>query len=178
MNLKNRYGNGYECLVNTERNVTVMQQQLTDLQPILVAKGKETEEQLIIVSRETEAADKIKTSVAAEEADAQKIADEANAIKTDCEKELAEAIPALKAAEDAVNCIKKGDIAELKGIAKPHPSVVLVTSVVCMFKGVIADSKMNAETQKKEKDWWTPSVKMMMQSDFLKSLIEFDKEGI
>jgi dynein heavy chain len=70
MNLKNRYGNGYECLVNTEKNVTVMQQQLTDLQPILVSKGKETEEQLIIVSKETEAADKIKTSVAAEEADA------------------------------------------------------------------------------------------------------------
>lgn len=36
MNLKNRYGNGYECLVNTEKNVTVMQQELTDLQPILV----------------------------------------------------------------------------------------------------------------------------------------------
>lgn len=52
----------------------------------------------------------------------------------------------MKAAEDAVNCIKKGDIAELKGIAKPHPSVVLVTSVVCMFKTVPPDFKMNNET--------------------------------
>jgi hypothetical protein len=47
-----------------------------------------------------------------------------------------------------------------------------------MFKGVAADSKMNPETQKKEKDWWTPSVKMMMQSDFLNSLVNYDKEGI
>jgi len=39
-----------------------------------------------------------------------------------------------------------------------------------MFKGVAPDSKMNPETQKKEKDWWGPSVKMMMQSDFLNSL--------
>jgi hypothetical protein len=40
---------------------------------------------LIVVAGETEAADKIKASVSIEEADAQKIADEANAIKTDCE---------------------------------------------------------------------------------------------
>jgi len=60
---------------------------------------------LIIVTKETEEADKIKASVSIEEADAQKIADEANAIKTDCETKLAEAIPALKAAEEAVKCI-------------------------------------------------------------------------
>jgi len=40
---------------------------------------------------------------------------------------LAEAIPALKAAEDAVNCITKGDIAVLKGFAKPPAAVGLVT---------------------------------------------------
>ena len=54
------------------------------------------------MSEETEAADKIKESVAKEEADAQKIADSANAIKTDCETQLASAIPALKKAEEAV----------------------------------------------------------------------------
>jgi len=30
---------------------------------------------------------------------------EANAIKEDCEKDLAEAMPALEAAENALNCI-------------------------------------------------------------------------
>jgi hypothetical protein len=40
------------------------------LQPILIQTGKETEEKLVVVSAETEAADKIKAGVAVEEADA------------------------------------------------------------------------------------------------------------
>lgn len=63
-----------------------MEKELVDLQPILVQKGKETEEKLVIVTRETEAADKIKQTVSVEENEAQKIADEANEIKTDCEQ--------------------------------------------------------------------------------------------
>jgi dynein heavy chain len=131
MALKNRYANGYDCLVDTELKVNSMQKELEDLQPILIETGKETAAKLIIVTEETEAADKIKTSVAIEEADASKIAASANAIKTDCETQLASAIPALKAAEDAVNCIQKGDIAVLKGLANPPPDVKLVTGVVC-----------------------------------------------
>jgi len=91
---------------------------------------------------------------------------------------LAQAIPALKAAEDAVNCITKADIAVLKGLAKPPPDVKNVTAVVCMFFGIKPDVKMNPETQKKEKDYWGPSIKMMMDTNFLKNLINYDKEGI
>jgi len=84
-NLKDRYANGFDCLVETETKVNTMQKQLEDLQPVLVQTGKETDAKLIIVTKETEEADKIKAGVAIEEADAQKIADEANAIKVDCE---------------------------------------------------------------------------------------------
>lgn len=59
---------------------------------------------------------------------------------------MAEAIPALKAAEDAVNCITKSDIAVLKGFAKPPAPVALVTSVVCMFMKMPPVAKMNPET--------------------------------
>lgn len=59
-NLKDRYSNGYDCLITTESNVNVMEKELVDLQPILIQKGKETEEKLVIVTKETEAADKIK----------------------------------------------------------------------------------------------------------------------
>ena len=76
-NLKDRYSNGYDCLIQTESSVNIMEKELVDLQPILVQKGKETEEKLVIVTKETEAADKIKQAVSIEEADAQKIADEA-----------------------------------------------------------------------------------------------------
>lgn len=62
-----------------------MKQEIIDLQPIIIQTGKETAEKLVVVTAETEEADKIKAVVSVEEADAQKIADEANAIKTDCE---------------------------------------------------------------------------------------------
>ena len=84
----------------------------------------------------------------------------------------------MKAAEDAVNCITKGDIAVLKGFSKPPAAVALVTQVVCMFMNVPPATKMNPETQKREKDYWGPSLKMMQDSGFLQSLINYDKEGI
>lgn len=36
--LKDRYSNGYECLISTESNVNVMEKELVDLQPILIQK--------------------------------------------------------------------------------------------------------------------------------------------
>ena len=42
--LRDRYSNGYDCLIGTENKVNVMQKELEDLQPILVETGKETEE--------------------------------------------------------------------------------------------------------------------------------------
>jgi dynein heavy chain len=83
--MKDRYSNGYDCLIGTESKVNIMKQELIDLQPILIETGKEVAAKLIVVTAETESADKIKAAVSIEEADAQKIADEANAIKTDCE---------------------------------------------------------------------------------------------
>lgn len=180
MNLKNRYSDGYDCLIDTERKVNEMERELVDLQPILIQKEEETSAKLVIVTKETEAADKVKKVVAAEEAEASKIADEANVIKVDCETQLAEAIPALKAAEEAVNCITKGDIAVLKGFSKPPAAVGLVTSVVCMFRDIPPEMKQNPDTGKKEKNYWGPSLKMMQETSppFLSTLINYDKEGI
>jgi len=53
MGLRNRYGNGYDCLVDTESKVSIMQKELEDLQPILIQSKKEADEQLIVVNRET-----------------------------------------------------------------------------------------------------------------------------
>lgn len=66
----------------------------------------------------------------------------------------------------------------LKGLAKPPPDVKNVTMVVCMFFGKAPETKMNPETQKKEKDYWGPSIKMMMDPGFLKSLINYPKDDI
>jgi dynein heavy chain len=164
--------------VETETKVNQMQKQLEDLQPILIETGKETEAKLIIVTKETEEADKVKSAVSVEEADAQKIADEANTIKVDCETQLAEAIPALKAAEEAVKCITGQDIAILKKLGKPPDDVKLVTQVVCMLFGKKPEIKMNPETQRREANWWVPSLQIMNDTKFLNNLINYDKEAM
>lgn len=87
-------------------------------------------------------------------------------------------MPALKAAQDAVKCITKGDIAELKNLAKPPTDVTLVTKVVCMLFGVAPIREMNPETQKREENYWKPSVTMMMDPKFLTKLIEYEKDDL
>lgn len=129
------------------------------------------------MTREADAANKIKEALAVEEAAAQKIADSANAIKQDCEEQLAQALPALKAATEAVKCITKGDIAELKNMGKPPADVKLVGMVVCMLQDVPPAYVVNPETQRKEKDYWKPSVQMMMKPDFLATLVDYDKDN-
>ena len=57
--------------------------------------------------------------VADERAIVQKAVDEARAISDECERDLSEAMPALKAAEKAVECITKNDIALLKKLGSP-----------------------------------------------------------
>ena len=68
MALKNRYENGYNCLISTEANVSKMQRELEELQPKLIETSKETEKKAKIVEAETMDAEKIREVVAGEEA--------------------------------------------------------------------------------------------------------------
>jgi dynein heavy chain len=43
MALKNRYSNGYDCLIRTESSVSKMQKELEDLKPKLIETSKITE---------------------------------------------------------------------------------------------------------------------------------------
>ena len=161
MGLKNRYENGYSCLISTEANVSKMQKELEDLQPKLIEASKETAIKEQIVEGEAVAAEKIKVVVAADEAVASKAAAESNAIKEDCEKELAEAMPILKSAEKALDCITPNDITNAKKMLKPPDDQKMVLSAVCVLMGLKPDAKMNPETQKKEYDYWPVAIKMM-----------------
>lgn len=74
------------------------------------------------------------------------MADDANAIKVDCETALAEAIPALEAAKEALNAITKNDITEIKTVQNAHVDVVMVMQGVCILLGQPPDSKMDPAT--------------------------------
>ena len=63
-----------------------------------------------------------------------KEAEEANAIATQVQSELDKALPALQAAEEALNVLTKKDKAELKAYAKP-PALVELTLSATMTVG-------------------------------------------
>lgn len=69
--------------------------------------------------------------VAADEALANEAAAAAQAIKDDCESDLAEAIPALEAAIAALNTLKPADITIVKSMKNPPAGVKLVSLYCC-----------------------------------------------
>ena len=93
---------------------------------------EKTNELISIVGKETEIAE-------AEEAVATETAKETAAAKNAAEtekaaadKELSEAVPAMEAAKEAVNCLTKASIQEMKALANPPPAVLDVAKAVLM----------------------------------------------
>lgn len=134
--LKDRYTNGYNTLIETENKVGAMREQLEALQPQLVTKSKEVEVKGAEVETATIAAEKVREVVAAEAAIAQESADAANSIKTACETELGKALPALEAAEKALDAITKKDVTEMKTVKQFHVDVERVLQGVLILMGI------------------------------------------
>lgn len=80
---------GLEKVYFAEAQVSVMKQELEDLQPILLKTAQETNILLTQIDADTRDAEATRSIVEAEEAIANIKAGEAKAIKDDCEAELA-----------------------------------------------------------------------------------------
>eukprot|EP00951_Prasinocladus_malaysianus_P010352 scaffold75916_cov45-Prasinocladus_malaysianus.AAC.1 len=73
-------------------------------------------------------------------------------------------MPALNAAVSALNALNKNDITEIKSFSKPPPLVQMTMEAVCILNGQKAD--------------WDSAKKMLGDSNFMKNLVEFDKDNI
>lgn len=115
---KARYENGLTKLVGTEAQVAGMQAELIELQPKLKTASAETEAMIVSISGVSAEVAAKSDLVAKEEAVCTAQAATAQAMKSDCEAQLAEAIPALNAALKAVAGLSKGDITEVRSLKK------------------------------------------------------------
>ena len=97
---------------------------------------------LIITSYLTQVEAK-KEIVACDEALANEAAAAAQAIRDDCENDLAEAIPALQSAINALNTLKPSDITVVKSMKNPAPIVKFVIEAVCVMKAGIVTGSPN-----------------------------------
>lgn len=116
LTLRNRYLTGLEKLEFAASQVSVMQEELQALQPELIKTSAETEKLMIKIEQDTVEVEAKKEVVAADEAVANEAAAAAQAIKDDCESDLAEAIPALESAISALNTLKPADITLVKSM--------------------------------------------------------------
>ena len=131
-----RYEVGLEKLDFAASQVSIMQAELTALRPKLVAQSQLSDKLMIKIEQDTVNVEAKKEVVAADEALANEAAAAAQAIKDDCESDLAEATPALEAALAALDTLKPADITIVKSMKNPPTGVRLVMESVCVLKGI------------------------------------------
>ena len=151
-------------LDETNNIVASLKIELGKLQPVLDQKSKEAAELLIKVAGDKAEADKIKEVV---EKDAAEVAVQAAAVKVvadDAQRDLDVALPALKAAEKALEGLDKKDINEVKSFPKPPPAVVTVMEAVCLLLG--------------EKMDWDTAKQVLSRGTFMDELINYDSANV
>ncbi|XP_058956956.2 dynein axonemal heavy chain 7 [Pocillopora verrucosa] len=179
MKAKKRYETGLEKLASAQSQVSAMQGELEALQPQLIQAGKEVDEIMVVIEKDSVEVAKTEKVVKADEAVANKQAAAAQAIKDDCDKDLGEAIPILEAALAALNTLTPADITVMKTMKSPPAGVKLVMEAICILKGIKAERIPDPSgTGKKIEDFWGPSKKLLGDMNFLKSLQSYDKDNI
>ena len=178
--LKSRLEIGLDKLLTTEKEVQVMQEELTALQPVLAQTAKEADEMLEVITVDKAEADKTKAEVRQQEEDANKQAAAAKAIADDAQRDLDQALPALEAALKSLKSLQRSDIVEVKAMRNPPAGVKLVMEATCIMFGekpkMVDDPN---KVGKKIADYWEQSTKLVSQPDkFLDSLLTYDKENI
>ncbi|KAJ3092439.1 Dynein heavy chain 3, axonemal [Quaeritorhiza haematococci] len=177
--LKTRYEVGLEQLASAAAQVGTMQRELNELQPQLIQTQKETDDIMTVIQRESVEVEKKRALVKVDEEVANKKASEAKAIKDECEADLAQAIPALESALEALDTLKPADISTVKSMKNPPGAVKLVMEAICIMKGVKpARIKDPSGSGKMVEDYWGPALKMLGDPHFLQSLKTYDKDNI
>ncbi|XP_065190205.1 dynein axonemal heavy chain 12-like [Sycon ciliatum] len=103
---KARYEVGLEKLEFAASQVADMQAELEALQPKLVVAQADNEKMMVQITKESKDVEEQSAVVRKDEAVANEQAEESRSLKEECEADLAEAIPALEAALQALNTLK------------------------------------------------------------------------
>ncbi|KAH0505566.1 Dynein heavy chain 6, axonemal [Microtus ochrogaster] len=161
---RDRVKNGLSKLLETNILVDKMKLDLSALEPVLLQKSQDVEALMEKLVVDQENADQVRNVVQEDEAIAKVKAEETQAIADDAQRDLEEALPALDAANKALDSLDKADISEIRVFTKPPDLVMTVMEAISIL--------LNAKP-----DW--PTAKQLLgDSNFLRRLLEYDKENI
>jgi hypothetical protein len=98
---------------------------------------------------------------------------ELSKLREDCRTDLDNALPAFHAAVEAIACLRKSDLTEVKALKKPPQGILLVAKALCHCFHVgpknLGDSKF---------DYWGQFKKLIGDAAFLNRVINYDKDNI
>lgn len=178
-NFIQNYKTGVHKLLITAEKVKVLEAQLIEKKPILIQMNEETSKLAEEIKAQALAMEPTKQQVEKEEALVNERVKEAELINEECEKDLSKAKPKLKQAEDALDTLDANDINLLKAMLKPPETVRLVFEALCvLYKLAPIPAPFAKNPKDKIPSYWETSKKLINEKDFLKNMINFDKNNI
>ncbi|KAJ8726572.1 hypothetical protein PYW07_001270 [Mythimna separata] len=173
-----RYLTGLDQLAIAAKSVSALQEALEILQPKLAAGAKAVAETTAIVEKEKEGVALVEAEVLVDQSAAEEQAREAQAIKDECDADLAEAMPILNSALAALDTLTPQDITFIKTMKSPPRGIRIVMEAICILKDVKPDKIPNPSGVGTIEDYWGPSKKILNDIKFLESLQNYDKDNI
>jgi dynein heavy chain, axonemal len=159
-----RYRNGLEKLASANTTIGQLQQQILEMQPGLTAAAAQVAAQKKSLAAEQKDADALKEAQSKEEAVAKALMEEAESIRRECEEGLQQALPALEAAEDALQTLSAKDIQEIKTFTTPPCNVEKTMNAVLLLLG--------------EKEGWASAKMCLGKMDFIARLTGYPRDSI
>eukprot|EP00792_Barthelona_sp_PAP020_P009043 TRINITY_DN3265_c0_g6_i1.p1 TRINITY_DN3265_c0_g6~~TRINITY_DN3265_c0_g6_i1.p1 ORF type:complete len:3839 (+),score=1299.73 TRINITY_DN3265_c0_g6_i1:669-11519(+) len=166
-----RLDNGLVKLKVTAQEVDGIKEDVEKSQIVAKAREKEAQELLADVTRETEVVNKQKAIAEKEQEECEVVEIEVSAKQKAADDDLSRALPAVAAAEAALDTLNKDNLVELKSLASPPAMVAKIMHAVMTL------IHTNRPIQK-EMTWQQVKKLMGNVAHFLAALKEYDKENI
>lgn len=128
-----RLENGLIKLQSTSKQVDDLKDKLANQEVEVKQKNEDADKLIKIVGAETEKVGREKAFADEEQRKVQEIRVEVGIKKDDCEMDLAKALPALEAAQQALTTLDKNNLTEMKSFANPPAAVLTVASAVLVL---------------------------------------------
>eukprot|EP01063_Lacrimia_lanifica_P013523 TRINITY_DN2016_c0_g3_i2.p1 TRINITY_DN2016_c0_g3~~TRINITY_DN2016_c0_g3_i2.p1 ORF type:complete len:4660 (+),score=2247.11 TRINITY_DN2016_c0_g3_i2:150-14129(+) len=170
---KERLGNGIEKIMMASDQVADLQEKLKKEQVVVAEKAANTAKLLEHVGREKAIVGVEQEKAEVEEAKTNKVFVEAEALAADCSRDLQAAQPIVEKALAALNSLDKGDLTELKALAKPPADVELVVASV-----MVLTAPPTKIPPPRARDWATCKKMMANVGGWLRDLQNYDANNI
>lgn len=108
----------------------------------------------------------------------ERLCQEVSLIKCDVEADLSEVLPALDAANDMLNRLRKVDVQELRCLSSPPVAVKLTMQALCLLFQV-RPVRVRDESSRFREDYWPVAVHhLLCNQKLLQEMLCFDKDHI